>query len=405
MLETEQIIAGLEIGTSKVCVVVGELIADGQVRIIGVGQAPSRGVRKGELVDAAQATIDVREAICNAEEMANVEIRSLYLGVTGAHIRCRDSRGVKQIMSDDREITEEDVDDVVHNARVIDLPADSAILHGIRQSFVVDDLQGVPNPVGMVGSRLEANVHIIYGNKLHLNNPIHLVNSLQFEIAGVVFNGFAAALALLSNEQKEMGALVIDLGGGVTNYVAYADGAICHSGVLAVGGDHVSNDLAYGLKIPLSLAEKLKLAHATAIMPQDVKGRTLPINSDTGQLTKTINLEHLHRIITLRLAEIFQIIAQDVGKTGLLDYLRGGVVLCGGGAHIREIQRLAESTFQLPARIGRATGISGIKDALDQPEFATGIGLVKFGSLKQKTAKISRARSFIQKYFPSLKLL
>ena len=208
----------------------------------------------------------------------------------------------------------------------------------------------------------------------------------------IVFNGLASSLALLTNEQKELGALVIDIGGGTTEYVVYADGVIKHTGVLAVGGDHVSNDLGYGLKVPLSRAEKLKLEHGSALVDEAIKGRTITITNELGLPLKTVNVEHLQRIMSLRLEEIFQIIAQDLEQAGLMDYLRAGVFLCGGGARMPQIAKLAEPVFQMPVSLGQTNSISGLKSALDQPEFATAIGLVKFGSLKNR--KRARRTSF-----------
>jgi len=200
----------------------------------------------------------------------------------------------------------------------------------------------------------------------------------------VVFNGLAASLALLTNEQKEMGALVIDLGGGTTDYAVYADGVIKHTGVLAVGGDHVTQDLAIGLKVPLSRAEQLKLEHGGTFVDDAVKGQVITTTNEHGFPGKELNLEHLRRIMSLRLEETLELVAQDVDKSGLLHYLRAGVFLCGGGARVPELWRLAENTFALPVMIGKANSISGLKSALDQPEFAAPIGLVKFGSFKSR---------------------
>jgi cell division protein FtsA len=384
MFDPGSLIVGLEIGTSKVCAVVGEVNSSGALNLIGVGQARSRGVRKGEIADAPLAEEDVRNAIVEAEQMADVEIRSVYLGVTGSHIRGFNNRGVHPVVSADREITEEDVQDVIKNAKAINLPAQNHVLHAIRQHFTVDGQDGIVNPTGMLGARVEVDVHVVHGNFNRLQNPIRAVKGLQLEVEAIVFNGLASSLALLTTEQKEMGALVIDIGGGTTNYAVYADGIIKHTGVLAVGGDHVSNDLAYGLKVPLGRAEQLKIEHGSAILDEAVKGQTVSMSGELGLPDKTINLEHLRRIMTLRLEEIFQLIEQDIAHSGLLDYLRAGVFICGGGARIPDILKLAEKTFQLPASLGKANSISGIKSALDQPEFATAIGLVKFGSFQQK---------------------
>ena len=384
MFDDPNIIVGLEIGTSKVCAVVGEQAADGALNIIGLGQARSRGVRKGEIADPKQAEEDVRNAIVEAEKMADAEISNVYLGVTGGHIRGFNNRGVHPVVSADREISADDVQDVVKNAKAINLPNENHVIHAIRQHFFVDGQDGITNPVGMLGSRLEVDVHVVHGNTNRIQNAIRLVKGLQLEVNAVVFNGLASSLALLSNEQKELGALVVDIGGGATDYVVYVGGVIKHTGVLAIGGDHVSNDLAYGLKVPLSRAEKLKLEHGSAIADEAVNGQTVTITNEFGLPLKSVNVGHLQRIMSLRLEEMFQLIAQDLEQAGLFDYLRAGVVLTGGGARIPQIAKLAETSLQMPVSIGKTNSISGLKSALDQPEFAAAIGLVKFGSFETR---------------------
>jgi cell division protein FtsA len=384
MFDSSSIIVGLEIGTSKICAVAGEINAAGTLNIIGVGQARSRGVRKGEIADAAAAEEDVRNAIVEAEQMANVEIRSVYLGVTGNHVRGFNNHGVHPVASADREITQEDVQDVIKNAKAINLPADNNVVHAIRQHFQVEDQFGVLNPVGMYGARVEVDVHVVHGHVNRLKNSMAVVKGLQLEVDEIVFTGLASALALLSNEQKELGSLVIDMGGGTTEYVVYCDGIIKHTGVLAVGGDHISNDLAYGLKVPMTRAQQLKHDHGSAVLDASVKGQTISSPAELGLAPKTINLEHLRRIMSLRLEETFSLIEQDLSNLGFLEILRGGVFICGGGARIPQIEALAERIFQVPASPGKTNSISGLKSALDQPEFATAIGLVKYGSLQQK---------------------
>ena len=414
MFDSSSIIVGLEIGTSKVCAVVGEFDRDGAgLNIVGLGQARSRGVRKGEIVNAATAEEDVRQAIVEAEQMADVEIRSVYLGVTGGHIRGFNNRGVHPVVSADREISEDDVQDVVRNAKTINLPAENSVLHAVRQHFLVDGQDSITNPVGMLGARLEVDVHVVHGHLNRLQNAIRVVKGMQLEVDEVVFNGLASSLALLTNEQKELGALVIDIGGGTTDYAVYAGGVIKHTGVLAVGGDHVSNDLAYGLKVPLGRAEQLKIEHGATSVDDAVKGQDkalwpsppskpppspgelsvrgveggegqILLTSELGLPLKAVNLGHLRRIMSLRLEEIFQLIGQDVEQAGLLDYLRAGVFLCGGGARVPDIAKLAERVLQLPVCVGKTNSVSGLKSALDQPEFAAAIGLVKFGSFKSR---------------------
>jgi len=403
MFDPSSIIVGLEIGTSKVCAVVGELSADGALNIVGLGQAPASGVRKGEIVDATQAAEAVRHAIVEAEKMANVEIRSVYLGVTGAHIRGFNNRGLHRLHASDgghpgrrlvneeiedvvtgREVTPEDVEDVVKNAKAINLPAENSIMHAVRQHFYLDGQDGIIDPVGMLGALLEVDVHVVHGVTNRLHNAVRLVRGLHLEVDEIVFNGLASALALLTNDQKDLGALVIDLGGGTTDYVVHVNGIVKHTGVLAVGGDHVSNDLGRGLKVTMRRAEKLKCEHGSAIVAENSRDRIIALTNDLNLPVRNLNLEHLQRIMSLRLEEIFELIEREISPLGWLERLRAGVFLCGGGARIPHIQSLAESIFQLPAFPGKTNSISGLKSALDQPEFATAIGLVRFGSLKQK---------------------
>jgi len=392
MFKTSPVIVGLEVGTAKVCAMVGDVGANGALNIIGVGQSRSRGVRKGEIADASMVEEDIRNAVVEAEQMADVEIRSVFLGVTGTHVRGLNNRGVQQVLSVDREIAPEDVQDVIKNAKAINLPADHQVIHAIRQHFIVDGQDEIRDPVGMLGTRLELDMHVIHGKLHRLQNPIRVVKGLQLEVEDIVFNGLASSLAILNNDAKELGALVIDLGSGTTDYVVYAGGIIKHSGVLAVGGDHVSNDLAYGLKVPLGRAEQLKLEHGAALLDDSAKGRTIALTSDLGLPEKSINLEHLRKIMSLRLQETFELIARDLEQAGLLRALGAGVFICGGGARIPQLQRLAEQVFEVPAYLTKATSISGLKSALDQPEFATAIGLVRYGSFHHQQKRANRDR-------------
>ena len=383
-MSDSQIIVGLEIGTSKICVVVGE-VSDTQVaNIIGLGQCKSRGVRKGEIVDASVVEEDVRNAIVEAEHMADVEIQSVFLGVTGSHMRGFNNTGVHPVVSADREINDADIQDVIKNAKAVNLPSDHSVIHVIRQHFRVDGQDGVLNPEGMLGAKMEVDVHVVSGRYNRLQNPIRLVSGLHLQVENIAFNGLASSLATLSTEQKELGTLVIDLGAGTTEYAIYSGGVIKHTGVLAVGGDHVSNDLAYGLKVPLGRAEQLKVDNGSAVIEPDSNNRLMDLSTDNIIPGKKINLNHLQMIMSMRLREIFELIANDIEKGGLVNYLRAGVVLCGGGARTPHITKLAREVFNLPAAIGRSSTVSGIKNALDEPEFSTAIGLIKFGAFQSQ---------------------
>lgn len=384
MFDRSNLIVGLDIGTSKICAVVGEMTDTGGLTVTGLGQAKSRGVRKGEIVDLDLTVEDIRNAVVEAEQMADVEIRSVYLGVTGSHIRGFNNRGFHPVASHDREIVEDDVEDAIKNAKAINLPAENRIIHVVRQHFLVDGQEGVLNPVGMHGARVEVDVHVVHGVFTRLQNPIRAVKSLQLEVEDIVFSGIGSALALLGNHQKELGSLVIDMGSGVTEYVVYARGVIKHTGVLALGGDHVSNDLAYGLKLPLGRAEQMKIEHGAAIADERSQGQNISISNDLGIHERNVSLENLRRIMSLRLEETFEIIAQELDHAGVLDQVREGVFISGGCSRIPEIRKLANRVFGLPVYIGKTNSISGLKSALDQPEFASAIGLVRYGSFEWK---------------------
>ena len=383
MFYAPNIIAGLEIGTSKICVVVGQQGAGGALNIIGVGQSLSRGVRKGEIVNPKQVEEDLREAMSTAEKMADVEIASVFLGVTGGHIHSFDNRGFHRVVPPGREIFPEDVEDVVNNAKAVSLSAGDAPIHSIRRHFLVDGQEDVTDPVGMHGSRLELDMHIIHGNANRLQTPISLVQSTLLKVDDIVFNGLASSLALLTTEQKDLGALVIDIGAGTTEYVAYSEGIIRHSGVLAVGGDHITNDLGYGLKISLKQAEKLKLEHGSALITDVSNSQFVSVTDENGFERNRVKAGHMQLIMSLRLEEIFKIIAQDLEEAGLSNYLRAGVFLCGGTSRVPGIATLAEAILHMQVTLGYSSAISGLSKTLDEPEFATAIGLVKYGALQQ----------------------
>lgn len=378
MFDTTNIVVGLEVGTSKVCAVVGELGEDGDLSILGLGQSRSSGVRKGEIVDMEQAELDIRRALQEAEQMANVEVRSVYLAVTGGHIRGFNNCGIHPVHDPEQGVTEEDVLEVMRNARSVNVPGHEEVIHTVRQHFQVDGHGEVREPVGMLGRRLEVSVHVIAGQIDRLRNSIRAVRSVHVNVEEIVFSGLASALAVLSAEEKQEGALVIDMGGGTTDYVVFAGGILRHAGVLAVGGDHVTNDLACALKVSQSRAEQLKVDYGAAFVEDRIRGQTLDLTNDLGMPLRTISLETLRRVMHLRLEETFELVRQQVTAAGLYDSLGAGVVLCGGCARISQVTALAEQVFDLPVSIGRTQGVSGLKSALDQPEFATGIGLLRF---------------------------
>ncbi len=374
----EDIHVGLEIGTSKVCAVVAECRDDGDVRLLSVGEAPSRGVRKGEIIDFENASKCVHEALSDAEEKSDVEIKSVWLAVTGSHIQSFNNRGSTTLPDDSGEITEEEIQEVEYKAKEISLPKENAILHSIIQHYYVDGQDGVLNPLGMLGSRLEADFHIIHGMMTRIQNSIRCVKEFNIEVDDVVVNSLASAQVVLDQGQKDAGAVVVDIGGGVTDYVVYLDGTVRHSGVLAVGGDHITNDISIGLRIPITRAEKLKIEEGAAVLGKALPGEKIVLKNDQGFSGKEVEREMLNMIIHARLEELFTLLRKRLTGEVPEHLLGAGIVLTGGCSLIRGVREVAESVFEMPVHLTRAYAVSGPTSAFENPQFSTCIGLTKY---------------------------
>ncbi len=372
------LMVGLEIGTSKICVVVGEGRADGTTKILGVGQAPSRGVRKGEIVDFETVMKCVHEAVVDAEQKSDVMIRSVYIAVAGAHIQSFNNRGCITLPEDRDEIDDQDVEDVKINAREVSIPAQNAFLHSIIQHYHVDGQDGVLNPVGMLGHRLEADFHIIHGVRTRIQNTIRCVKELPLEVEDVVFSALASAQVVLTQHQKNLGALVIDIGGGTTDYILYVDGAVKQSGALGVGGDHITNDISMGLRIPMARAEKLKIEEGSCVLGNCLPGETILLKDDSGFAGKEVEREALNTIIHLRLRETFELLKRQLDEESFINYAGAGIFMTGGCSLLSGIEHLAQDVFEMPAHCAHAQTMSGLTSALQNPQFSTAIGLIKY---------------------------
>ena len=374
----EDIHVGLEIGTSKVCAVVAECREDGDIRLLGVGETPSRGVRKGEIIDFENASNCVRDALSDAEEKSDVEIKSVWLAVTGSHVESFNNRGSVSLHEEGGEITEYEMQEVELKAKEISLPKENIILHSIIRHYYVDGQQGVLNPLGMLGGKLEADFHIIHSVKTRVQNAVRCVKECDIIVEDVVVNSLASAQVVLDNHQKEAGALVVDIGGGVTDYIVYLDGAVRHSGVLAVGGDHITNDISIGLRIPITRAEKLKIEEGSAILGKSLPGEKIVLKNDTGFSGKEVEREMLNLIIHSRLKELFEHVHKGLAGE-VPDHLLGaGIMLTGGCSLIRGIREVAESVFNMPVQLTHAHDVSGPTSAFENPRFSTCIGVAKY---------------------------
>ncbi len=382
-MASNDLMVGLEIGTSKICVVVGESRPDGTTKILGVGQAPSRGVRKGEIVDFETAMKCVHEAVVDAEQKSDVMIRSAYVAVAGAHIQSFNNRGCVVLPEEHDEIDEHDIEDVKISALEVSIPAQNAFLHSIIQHYHVDGQDGVLNPVGMLGEKLEADFHIIHGVRNRIQNTIRCVKELPLEVEDVVFSALASAQVVLTQHQKNLGALVIDIGGGTTDYILYVDGAVKQSGILAVGGDHITNDISMGLRIPMTRAEKLKVEEGSVTLGNCLPGETILLKDDSGFAGKEVERETLNTIIHMRLRESLELLKRKLEEESFINFTGAGIFITGGCSLLNGIDHLAEEIFEMPAHVAHAQTMSGLTSAFENPQFSTAIGLIKYAQAVQ----------------------
>ncbi len=369
---------GLEIGTSKICAVVSEFQGGGTAKILGVGEVPSRGIRKGEIVDYETALKCVHDALSDAEDRSDTRIKSVWLVVTGGHIKGFNNRGSINLPEDAMEITEEDVEGVGHRAQEVSLPADQEILHTLVRGYNVDGHKGVMNPAGMIGRQLEADYHIIHGIRTRIQNAIRCVKECHLEVEGIAVGSVAAAESVLDAAQKENGAVVIDIGGGTTDYIAYANGSVHHSGVLAVGGDHLDSDISCRFRIPLSRAESLKLKEGSALLGGREPGGDIVLRNEAGFSGKRISREDLDFVIHVRVEEIFRILRKQIFEAVPEHLIGSGIFLTGGSSLLPGIRDLAESVFDLPVFLRSTRSVSGPASIFEDPRYSTAVGLTKY---------------------------
>ena len=381
-------IVALEIGTSRVRVFVGEGREDEGLMITAVGDSASSGMRKGEMYHFESVCACVETALRQAEEAANLTINEVYLAMSGSQIEGMPNRGEIPV---DGEITQDHVDHVLRVAREVTLPADRQVLHSIVGQYSVDGLCGVM-PVGMVGKTLAVDVLLVHGLYSRMINLVRVVKARKLEVADMLFSGLCSAMAVLSADQKRQGALLIDLGGGTTDYVVYAQEKIADAGVIGVGGDHVTNDIARALCVSTNEAEALKLQHGDAMVSAAGRTRRIPLPQAAGEGPRTAKQSDLQTIVHLRMEETFGLIRARLQQRNLLHLLGGGVVLTGGGAHLKNVDQLAQKVFGLPCEIGVPRNVSGLAANLAVPEYATGVGAV-LCAYKTVRAKAAQTRS------------
>ncbi|MCK4535980.1 MAG: cell division protein FtsA [Desulfuromonadales bacterium] len=378
----ENLIVGLDIGTTKICAIVGAMTDEG-LDIVGIGTSPSRGLRKGVVINIEGTVSAIRKAIQEAELMAGCEIKTVFAGIAGGHIKGVNSQGVIAIKN--REVTNEDVRRVIDAAKAIAIPMDREVIHILPQEFIIDDQDGIKEPLGMSGVRLEARVHIVTGAVASAQNIIKSCNKAGVDVGDIVLEQLGSAEAVLTADEKELGVALVDLGGGTTDIAIFVDGAIKHTAVLSLGGNHLTNDIAVGLRTPTAEAEKIKQTSGCCLVSKVGKDETIEVPSVGGRESRVLSRQLLAEILEPRVEEIFSLVNREIVKSGYEDLIASGVVLTGGSAILPGMPELAEQVFDLPVRRGVPQGIGGLTDVVNSPIYATGVGLVKYGSRNMQT--------------------
>jgi cell division protein FtsA len=385
------LVVGLDVGTTKICAVITEPGPLGVLSVIGVGTAPSRGLRRGVVVNIESTVEAIKTAVGEAEQMAGVEVTGVFAGIAGGHIRGVNSRGVVPINGRDHEVSDDDVERVVEAARAINLPQDREIIHVLPQNFIVDDGEGVREPIGMSGVRLEAEVHIVTGAVTSVQNVIRSVNRAGLSVQDIVLEPLASAEAVLHDDERELGVLAIDIGGGTTDVALIRNGAVWHTAVLPLGGDHISNDIAIGLRTPTADAEDIKKRYGCALTALVPAEETVDVPSVGGRKPRQFSRQLLSEIIQPRVEEIFTLVARDLSRAGFQDAATAGVVVTGGTSIMEGVPELAEGIFDQPVRRGVPIGIGGMADVIQSPIYATGAGLAIYGSRSRAPGELSGA--------------
>ena len=388
-----RLVCGLDIGTTKICCVVGEATGTG-VDIVGIGMHPSVGLRKGVVVNIDRTVDSIKRAVEEAELMAGCEISSVYAGIAGGHIKGFNSHGVIAVKN--REVGPLDVERVIEAARAVAIPMDREVIHTIAQEFIVDDQDGIQDPLGMSGVRLEAKVHIVTGAVTSAQNIIRCAHSAGLDVCDIVLESLASSEAVLTDEERELGVALIDFGGGTTDLAIFSQDSIKHTAVLALGGTNLTNDIAIGLRTPMSHAEELKKKFGSCLASSIDQDEIIEVQSVGGRKTRSLSRQVLGEILEPRVEEIFALINREMIRSGFDDQVTSGVVVTGGAAMLEGIPEVAEQIFDLPVRRGYPLGVGGLSDVINNPMFATAVGLVVYG-VKQEAGQAEKIFRIRQK--------
>ncbi|MBW1914014.1 MAG: cell division protein FtsA [Deltaproteobacteria bacterium] len=373
-----EIIVGLDIGTTKICAVVGEIVPGGEIEIIGIGSHPSEGLRKGVVINIEKTVNSIKEAIEEAETMAGCEISSVYVGIAGGHIKGFNSHGV--IALKEREVTKKDLERVIEAASAVAIPMDREVIHVLPQEFIVDDQDEITDPLGMSGVRMEAKIHIVTGAVSSAQNIIKCANRAGLDVCDIVLESLASSEAVLSDEERNLGVALIDFGGGTTDIAVFSKGAIKHTSVLSLGGDNLTYDISIGLRTPRLEAEKIKMKYGCGLASMIGDDETLEVPAVGERQNRVLSKKILGEILEPRLEEIFSLIQNELIRSGYQDKANSGIVVTGGSSELSGVTEIVEQIFNAPARLGYPRGFGGLVEVVNKPMYATAVGLVLYGA-------------------------
>ena len=403
--EDKNLIVGLDIGTSKIVTIVAELLPEGTLKVIGLGQHPSRGLKKGVVINIDSTMQAIQRSIEEAELMADCKIKTVFTGIAGSHIKSLNSHGMVKIK--DAEVTQMDVDRVVETARAVALPADQQILHILTQEFIIDGQDDVREPLGMSGMKLEVKVHIVTGAVAAAQNIVKCIKRCGLEVSDLILQPLASSIAVLTEDEKELGVCLVDIGGGTTDIAVFKNGAIRHTAVIAIAGDQITNDVAVAFRTPTQSAEDIKIKYGCALRQLADAREVVEVPGVDDREARQLSVQTLAEVIEPRVVELYELVLQELRRSGMEEMIASGIVITGGSAMMRGMLELGEEIFHMPVRMGMPRYVGGLSEVVSNPRYATGVGLILMGkqqlerqlTVQMETSSVGRVFDMMKSWF------
>lgn len=400
--EDKNLIVGLDIGTSKIVTIVAELLPEGSLKVIGLGQHPSRGLKKGVVINIDSTMQAIQRSIEEAELMADCKIKTVFTGIAGNHIKSLNSHGMVKIK--DAEVSQMDVDRVVETARAVALPADQQILHILTQEFIIDGQDDVREPLGMSGMKLEVKVHIVTGAVAAAQNIVKCIKRCGLEVSDLILQPLASSIAVLTEDEKELGVCLVDIGGGTTDIAVFKNGAIRHTAVIPIAGDQMTNDVAVAFRTPTQSAEDIKIKFGCALRQLADARETVEVPGVDGREARQLSIQTLAEVIEPRVVELYELVLQELRRSGMEEMIASGIVITGGSAMMRGMLELGEEIFHMPVRMGMPRYVGGLSEVVSNPRYATGVGLILMGKQQlERHLTVQMESSSVGRIFDKMK--